>query len=133
MGALEQLKQKYAGVLEMIQDRNVRLDNLHVEGEKLILKGAAPNQDVKNEVWNAIKAVDSSFSDLACDLSIDPSLPAPASRARKYTVQAGDSLSKIANQMYGDANQYMRIFKANMDKLTDPNKIQVGQELHIPS
>lgn len=49
-----------------------------------------------------------------------------------YVVQSGDTLSKIAKQYYGDANRYMDIFNANKDKLSDPNKIQPGQELVIP-
>ena len=47
-------------------------------------------------------------------------------------MQAGDSLSKISRQFYGDANQYDRIFEANRDKLSDPNKIRPGQVLNIP-
>jgi LysM repeat protein len=137
MANLEQLKQKYASVLELIGSRNVRLDHLHVDGDKLVMQGAAPNQDVKNEVWNAIKAVDPAFSDLSADISIDSSLPAPAaasaSGARTYSVQPGDTLSKIAKQFYGDAGQYMKIFDANKDKLKDPDKIQAGQELKIPA
>ncbi|HMQ80342.1 MAG TPA: LysM peptidoglycan-binding domain-containing protein [Ignavibacteria bacterium] len=51
---------------------------------------------------------------------------------RTYIVQSGDTLSKIAKEYYGDAGKYMDIFNANTDKLSDPNKIQVGQELIIP-
>jgi len=47
-------------------------------------------------------------------------------------VKRGDTLSKIAKEHYGDANRYMDIFNANRDKLSDPNKIQIGQELVIP-
>jgi len=136
MADLEQLKRKYASVLELIKRRNVRLDHLHVAADKLVMQGAAPNQDIKNEVWTAIKAVDSSYSDLSCDISVDSSLPAPAPEAapaQKYTVKGGDTLSKIAKQYYGDANQYMRIFEANRDQLSDPNMINVGQVLTIPS
>ena len=139
MADLEQLKQKYASVLQVIQSRNVRLDHLHVQDNKLVMQGAAPNEDedIKNEVWNAIKAVDSSYSDLNCDISIDSSLTAPAAApgadGQTYTVQPGDSLSKIAKRFYGDANRYMAIFEANQDKLTDPDKISVGQELTIPA
>ena len=79
------------------------------------MQGAAPNEDIKNEVWNAIKAVDATFGDLTCNISIDSSLPAPAPEPQKYTVRPGDSLSKIAKQFYGDANQYKRIFEANQD------------------
>jgi nucleoid-associated protein YgaU len=60
--------------------------------------------------------------------------PQPAApEAKTYTVQPGDSLSKIAKQFYGNANAYMKIFEANRDKLSDPNKIQVGQVLKIPN
>ena len=52
--------------------------------------------------------------------------------SRTYTVQSGDTLSKIAKQYYGDANRYMDIFNANKDKLSDPDKIKPGQELVIP-
>ena len=52
--------------------------------------------------------------------------------SRTYIVQSGDTLSKIAKEYYGDANRYMDIYNANTDKLSDPNKIQVGQELIIP-
>ncbi len=132
---LEQFKQKYASALEAVQKNNVRLDHLHVQDEKLFLQGAAPNEACKNRVWDAIKAADPSYSDVTCDLSIDPSLPAPveASAAERYTVQPGDSLSKIARQFYGDAGAYMKIFEANSDQLDDPNKIQVGQKLIIPA
>lgn len=51
---------------------------------------------------------------------------------RRYTVQSGDTLSKIAKQFYGNASQYNKIFEANRNILSDPNKISVGQELTIP-
>ena len=133
MAELEQLKQKYASVLQVIQSRNVRLDHLHVQDGKLFMQGAAPNEQIKNEVWNAIKAVDAGYSDLTAEISVDSSLPAPSPAAQKYTVKPGDSLSKIAKHFYGDANQYMRIFDANQDQLSDPDKIQAGQELNIPA
>jgi nucleoid-associated protein YgaU len=52
--------------------------------------------------------------------------------SRTHVVQSGDTLSKIAKEYYGDSSRYMDIFNANRDKLSDPNKIQVGQELVIP-
>ena len=54
-------------------------------------------------------------------------------RARTYTVQAGDTLSKIAKQFLGDANAYPKIFEANRDQLTDPDQIKPGQVLKIPA
>ena len=50
-----------------------------------------------------------------------------------YTVQKGDSLSKIAKQHYGDANAWQQIFQANRDVLEDPDKIFPGQTLRLPA
>jgi nucleoid-associated protein YgaU len=52
--------------------------------------------------------------------------------AISYTVQAGDTLSKIAREMYGNANEYNKIFNANRDQLSDPDRIRPGQKLVIP-
>ena len=50
-----------------------------------------------------------------------------------HTVKSGDSLSKIAKQVYGDANAYMQIFEANKPMLSHPDKIYPGQSLRIPA
>jgi nucleoid-associated protein YgaU len=55
-----------------------------------------------------------------------------APEATFYTVQSGDSLSKIAKEHYGDAMKYPVIFEANKPMLEDPDKIYPGQVLRIP-
>ncbi len=57
----------------------------------------------------------------------------PAPEARYHTVVSGDWLSKIAKEVYGDANKYDVIFEANKPMLTDPDKIYPGQVLRIPN
>lgn len=52
---------------------------------------------------------------------------------QQYTVQKGDSLSKIAKQFLGDGNAWKKIFDANRDVLEDPDKISPGQTLRIPA
>jgi nucleoid-associated protein YgaU len=133
MASLEQLKTKYAPALRMIDEQGVKLQNLHIQDNKLFIKGAAPTDAAKNEVWTAIKSVDRTYSDLLADITIDPSLPAPKPKEQSYTVQSGDTLSKISKQFYGDANRYMKIFDANKDQLKDPNTIKPGQVLRIPA
>lgn len=139
MDRLEELKNKYQAALDTIKREGVRLTHLHVQDNKLFIQGAAPSQQIKNDVWNQIKAADSSYSDLTCDLTVDTSLPqpqaagaSPSSSGRTYRVQPGDTLSKIAKEFYGNANEYNRIFEANRDKLQSPDKINAGQELVIP-
>jgi nucleoid-associated protein YgaU len=135
----EQLKAKYQSVLNFIQSQGVQLQNLNMEGDKLLMRASAPSADLKNKVWDQIKLVDPSFSDLIADIQAPAAAAAAAAgnapsttAARTYTVQAGDSLSKIAKQFYGDANKYMKIFEANKDKLADPDKIKPGMDLVIP-
>lgn len=55
---------------------------------------------------------------------------APASRM--YTVKAGDTLSAIARAVYGNANEYPKIFEANKPMLKHPDRIYPGQVLRIP-
>ena len=61
------------------------------------------------------------------------SVAMPESESRFYTVKSGDTLSKIAKEMYGNANDYNKIFEANKPLLSDPNKIYPGQVLRIPA
>jgi len=130
MADLEQLKLKYGSVLNAINQMGVRLTHVHVQDNKLYVEGAAGTEAIKNKIWDQVKLVDPSFSDLTLNLTIDPSL---APKQEVYTVAAGDSLSKIAKHYYGNANEYMKIFEANRDKLSDPNAIKVGQQLVIPN
>ena len=129
-----ELRTKYQSVLNTIEREDVQLRNLHVEGDKLFIKGVAPSEDAKNRVWDQIKLVDNDYSDLSADISVNPSLGVSqtASGAESYTVQSGDTLSEISRRYYGNPNEYMRIFYANRDKLNDPDQIQVGQQLVIP-
>jgi nucleoid-associated protein YgaU len=126
---LDALKQKYQSVIDFAQTRGVSWKNIHIENEKLLIRGAAPSDAIKNEVWGKIKALDPVYADLTADISIDGSLKVPE---KTYTVAAGDSLSKIAKHFYSDANKYMKIFEANKDQLSDPDKIKPGQTLKIP-
>jgi nucleoid-associated protein YgaU len=65
--------------------------------------------------------------------------PPPAENApeapseQTYTVQEGDSLWAIAEKIYGDGNSWTRIQEANSDQISDPDAIQPGQTLRIPS
>ena len=68
------------------------------------------------------------------DVQSGASSTAPEAKAYEvYVVKSGDSLSKIAKQHYGNANEWKRIFEANTDVLKDPNKIFPGQKLKIPA
>ena len=124
MADLNQLKQKYQPVLDVLAKEDATIQVLDLQGDKLHLKATVVSEASKNRVWDAIKSVDSNFSDLAHEITV-------AQGEQTYTVKAGDNLSKISKLFYGDANEYPKIAKAN--NLADPDKIKVGQALRIPA
>ena len=130
MPSFDELKVKYQSVLSVIGQQQVSVKNLHLQDNKLFLNAAAPSLEAANKVWDEIKRINPTMDDITVDIPVDPSLQ---QSGKTYTVKAGDTLSKISKQFYGSANSYMKIFDANRDKLTDPDKIQVGQELKIPA
>lgn len=109
----------------------------HMEGSaderegKLHFHGTVKTQDEANRIWDAIKTVADWRNDVVADIKVVGAPAAPV--AETYTVQAGDTLSKIAKARLGDASAFMKIFEANKDLLTDPNKIMPGQVLKIPA
>jgi len=134
---LDQLKLKYQSVLNIMDTLGVQLKNLHVQDDKLVIRGVAKTKDDANKVWNQIKLVEKNYKlDLMVDIAFLSDAPAPkpqtAPTLRIHKVVAGDTLSKIAKKYYGNANEYMKIFNANKDKLKDPDKIFPGQDLIIP-
>lgn len=72
------------------------------------------------------------FSDVTADSSSTAPPPAAPAAPRTYTVVKGDTLSRIAKEYYGDANQWRRIFEANRDVIENPNLIKPGQVLKVP-
>ena len=72
--------------------------------------------------------------------SPSPSSPASAPAAvsspeaeQTYEVQSGDTLLSIAEQFYGDATKWRRIYDANKDVIgNDPDKLKLETKLKIP-
>lgn len=51
---------------------------------------------------------------------------------RTYTIEKGDTLSKIAKEQLGHASAWKQIFEANRDVLDDPDRIFPGQVIKLP-
>ena len=130
MASLDELKRKYESAIQLTQTPGFQLSNLHLQDGKLFVKGTAPSLDAANKVWDELKRINPTLDDIIAEFPVDAS-KAPA--VKVYTVQAGDTLSKISKQFYGNAGEYMKIFNANQDQLKDPDHINVGQELKIPA
>src|ERR1044072_4670369 len=103
----DELKQKYQTVLSVIDQQGIQLQNLHVEDNKLFIRGNAPSQDAANKVWDKAKLSNPSLDDLTLELNVSQSQAAAASASssesgqaggQTYTVKGGDTLSKISRQ-----------------------------------
>jgi nucleoid-associated protein YgaU len=135
----DELKEKYQSVLNTADELHVQFHNLHIQDDKLYIKATAPSEDAKNRLWDQIKMVNPSYDDVTAEVNVDESRAQGATvggssqSGQSYTVKSGDTLGKISKQFYGDSDEYMRIFYANRGTLSDPDKIQVGQELTIPA
>lgn len=133
------LKQKYQSVLNAADQEQLQFQNLHVQDDKLFIRAIAPSDEAKNKIWDQIKLVNPNMDDITADISVDTKAMAATAdggasgAGSTYTVKSGDNLSKISKEFYGDPNEYMKIFYANRDKLRDPDRIQVGQQLTIPA
>ncbi|WP_417470836.1 peptidoglycan-binding protein LysM [Maricaulis sp.] len=100
---------------------------LEVVKDKVVLKGKGLSQAAKEKLLMAagnIKGV----------ASVEDKMIAAKKEAagRFHTVKSGDTLSKIAQDQYGKASAYPKIFEANKPMLSHPDKIYPGQLLRIP-
>ena len=132
MPTVDDFKSKYAPVFDLMAKGGVRLDHLHVQDDKLVMTGAAATEDLRNAIWNEIKGVDSTYSDLAVQIDVDSSLPPPPPEAQVYTVEAGDSLWKISDKFYGNGALYKKILAANPQLKDETSVIHPGDQLNIP-
>ena len=140
------LRDKYNSAVQTAKE--LRMDGSAEERDgKLHFNGTVNSEDEKNQIWNALKTVPDWQKEVVADIKVRPSTmkdptpnrsvapqqtSAPAAGGTTYTVQSGDTLSAIAKKFLGNANEYMVIFNANKDQLTDPDKIKPGQVLKIP-
>lgn len=126
---------------------------VQVDGDKVKIAGRVPDQATKEKlaliVGNArhVGQVDDQLEPAASPTQAAgqsrpagqagsasaQTIPVEQTSARFYTVESGDTLSKIAKAYYGDPDAYRLIFEANRPMLSDPDKIYPGQVLRIPS
>lgn len=120
-------------IAKYIGSQNLTAQNLDIKydgtSKTVTVSGVAPDQATKEKIVLCCGNV-SSVAKVDDRLTV---ANGAASAATFYEVKSGDSLSKIAKALYGDASLYMKIFEANKPMLSDPNKIYPGQQLRIPA
>ncbi|WP_158792991.1 LysM peptidoglycan-binding domain-containing protein [Granulicella sp. L60] len=127
MADLDQLKQKYAPVIEGIEKfipYGATLETVDLTGEQLHIRGTVPSTVVANRIWGYIKKCDPTYSDLHHEIGTT------GGETQPYTIKSGDTLSAISLLFYGNANKYPQIAQAN--NIADPNKVPIGTTLQLP-
>lgn len=135
------LREKYNHAIQTAKSLRMQGGAEERDG-KLYFNGTVNSVEEKNQIWNALKTVSDWEKDVVADIKVNAPAARPAPTTGSggavpaatitYTVQAGDTLSGIAKKFMGNANDYMDIFNANRDQLSDPDKIRPGQVLKIP-
>jgi hypothetical protein len=118
---------------------DARLDDMRGAGALLVERVIGANQEATQAILDGLAQRSQRF---LTTLPLTPQEEPPSDSGQHlpptngandtYTVQPGDTLGKIAQQLYGDARLWPLIFEANRDKLSSPSLIRVGMELRIP-
>jgi nucleoid-associated protein YgaU len=122
------LQTKYQAVLSLGEELGAKNGSVVEENGVLKIAGTVHTAYEKNLLWDKIKEIGgNSPSDLIADIQTETN-----DYYAKYTVVKGDTLGKISKHFYGEAGKYMQIFNANRNILSNPDLIEIGQELVIP-
>ena len=127
MAAFEALKAKYQAVEDTVKEfepYGAKFDGSELVGEQLHFVAHVPSEVVLNRVWDAIKSSDPTYADLKHEITNT------GGAEQKYTIAAGDNLSKVSKLFYGSPNHYAKIAEAS--GIDNPDHIQVGQEVTVP-
>ena len=119
-------QEKYQSLLELANQNGTTYE-LGQNGDTLVVTGTAPSEAAKQQLWDEYNRIDPDYK--SGDLILNISTGNAAGGGNTYTVESGDSLSKIGSK-YGIP--WKAIWDANRDILHDPDKIYPGQELKIP-
>ena len=123
------LKDKYADLIKLGQELQISGSEVSEEGGKLKVRGTAEYQLQKDKLWDKIKSYSGWENDVVADIKV-----AKTDAYGYYVVKSGDSLSKIAKDVYDDGKKYMKIYEANKATIGDnPDKIKPGQKLLLPN
>jgi len=126
------LMEKYQSLIDMANQLGVSGFNVVESDGVLKVDGVAGSAEAKQQLWDEYSRLDPDYrsGDVVMNISApEGDASSGGGSGSSYTVQSGDSLSKIGSK-YGVS--WQKIFDANRDKLDDPDKIQPGQELTIP-
>lgn len=128
-------QQKASLLKELVAGQHLNISNLDVQvnDDHIQVSGEAATQADREKAILTLGNVEG-VATVEDNITVAAPVENVAERveAQFYEVKKGDSLSKIAKALYGDAMKYPVIFEANKPMLKDPDLIYPGQMLRIP-
>ena len=120
------LQEKYARLITAVKEKGTGI-NIAEQDSVLYIDSTVNSATDKDKLWKIYNEIDPDYraGDLRLNLEVKQS-----DSMEEYTVKKGDSLSKIASH-YGI--KWKDIFEANKDIIKNPDLIQPGWKLKIPS
>ena len=90
----------------------------------------AENQALEEELASVPAVTEDPEAGTDAEVDVGTGDPETSSEGKTYIVEEGDSLTTIAEKFYGDPS--LDDFLAEVNGITDPTQLAVGQELTIP-
>ena len=121
------LKSKYDQLVNAAKNAGVSNLQVREQDNVLYIDGTAPSESVKKQLWDIYGRLDPDYrsADVVMNIAV-----AGGGSAREYEVKKGDNLSKIGKEF---GVSWQDIYEANKDQIKDPDLIQPGWKLKIPS
>ncbi|HSN48251.1 MAG TPA: LysM peptidoglycan-binding domain-containing protein [Flavobacterium sp.] len=124
------LQEKYSELIRTAKSLGATDLQVREQDNVLYIDGAVGSIEAKDAIWAAYEKIDPQFR--SADVIMNIAIPegAVAKNTVEYTVVSGDSLSKIAAK---HGTTWQKIYESNKDVVKDPDLIQVGWKLKIPT
>jgi nucleoid-associated protein YgaU len=120
------LQDKYRDLTNLASELKTANLQVREQDNVLYIDGSVNSAEDKDKLWDAYNKLDPDYrsADVVMNIEVNQGI------SREYTVEKGDSLSKIG-KAYGVS--WQTIFEANKDIIKNPDLIQVGWKLKIPT
>ncbi len=120
------LQDKYKTVINLASELGIANLQVREQDHILYIDGVAKSAEDKDKLWDAYEKADPEYrsADVVMNIEVEERV------SKEYTVEVGDSLSKIG-KAYGVS--WQDIFEANKDIISNPDLIQPGWKLKIPT
>ncbi|MDX6182724.1 LysM peptidoglycan-binding domain-containing protein [Flavobacterium sp. Fl-77] len=120
------LQDKYKELTNLASSLEIANLNVREQDNVLYVDGTAKSAEDKEKLWNAYGTIDPDFrsADVVMNIAVTEGA------TTDYTVVSGDSLSKIGKK---HGVSWQAIYEANKDVIKNPDLIQPGWKLKIPT